>query len=208
MPISTVIITTNYDMALELYFMQKGIKFNDGFKESPIQFVKEFDSGSVLDPFQWYDGSQREWPWLIKLHGSIWQFEQNEKMIKTILPPENAPIEINVGKEMMIYPTKEKEILNCRYYPFFNIFKNLKWTYLLVIGYSFRDEPINTAIIENMRMDPTARMIVMDPNPEAAIQNLNGEIPENRIVKIRQPFGEKAGNLAISELKDRIRNRL
>lgn len=189
-----IIATTNYDMSLELYFNSKGISYNDGYSPTQNQYIKSFNQNVIRDPYQ-------KLHFIIKLHGSIWQFIQKSQMIKTIVDPKNAPIPIEIEKEMMIYPTKEKEILNYQYYPFFNLFKNITWTKLLVIGYSFRDEPINMAIIENMKMNTTARITVINPNPDNVLKNLNGQIPDDRIRKIPGYFGSKEITNQLRSLK-------
>ncbi len=92
-----VFVTTNYDMALEVYFESQGIKINDGYREEGFP-IKQFDPTILLDPYVDADKS------IIKLHGSIWQFLQDGKMIKTKDDPDNSsrPYKINVDQEMMI----------------------------------------------------------------------------------------------------------
>ena len=41
------IVTTNYDMALELYFAEKGLEFCDGFTDVKKTFYKQFDWGVI-----------------------------------------------------------------------------------------------------------------------------------------------------------------
>ncbi|MFX1537995.1 MAG: hypothetical protein ACFFDI_27695 [Promethearchaeota archaeon] len=120
-------------------------------------------------------------------------------MIKTILNPrsEALPFSIQVEREMMIYPTKEKDLLNYQFFPFFSIFKNIRWSKLLVIGYSFRDEPINTAIIENMMLNEKSQLIIINPRPDEVLDNLYSNIsekikwriPRHRLLKFSGKFG-------------------
>jgi hypothetical protein len=157
----------------------------------------------MAQPFN-YIGSAGAKHVLLKLHGSIWQFEKEGKMIKTVMDPQTqSPIEIDIGESMMIFPTKEKEILSWNYYQFFNCFKSIEWEKLLTIGYSFRDEPINRTIIDRMKLDADTKLIVFNPHPEDVLQNLGEELPKNRVIKIRQYFGTPAGNKAVSELSAR-----
>ncbi len=190
--IGRLFVTTNYDMALELYFLKKEVAITDGYKDSGF-LVKHFDPILLSDPYL----PERS-RGIIKLHGSIWQFLQENKMIKTKLDPHANPLpfKIQVEKEMMIYPTREKDILNHQFFPFFKIFKSISWTKLLVIGYSFRDEPINTAIIENMMSNKKSQLIIIDPKPDEALENLysnvsektNWRIPHHRLLKFSGKF--------------------
>jgi len=144
-----IIATTNYDMSLELYFLAKGIKYIDGYDkiEGRNELIKYFRWEDVFDPFYKLLSNRSCEHLLIKLHGSIWQFEYEDELIKTNMDPNFFPVDYSVGEEMMIYPTREKEILNWKYYHFYNLFASIEWNKLLIIGYSFRDEPVNTAIL-------------------------------------------------------------
>jgi hypothetical protein len=161
--IGKILATTNYDMALELYFLSKGVPITDGYKHTGASTVSHFDPGLLSDPY-----APEIARGIIKLHGSIWQFVTGKDMIKTNQNPKSwgFPFKIKVEREMMIYPTREKDILNYRFFPFFSIFKSISWTKLLVIGYSFRDELINTAIIENMQLYDKSQLIILNPQPD------------------------------------------
>jgi len=190
--IGKVFATTNYDMALELYFLSKEEPIIDGYKDTGA-LTKYFHPVILLDP---YDPLGRA---IIKLHGSIWQFLRGGQMIKTKLDPHSRaiPFDIQVEREMMIYPTREKDILNYQFFAFFEIFKSIRWTKLLVIGYSFRDEPINTTIIENMQLNNKSQIIIINPDPDQVLKNLYNNIRENiawripdyRIYKFAGEFG-------------------
>lgn len=171
--INKIYVTTNYDMSLEQYFESRKISINDGYREEGFP-VKNFDPLLLLDPY--INGTRA----VIKLHGSIWQFLQNNNMIKTKVDPNSSPLPytIEVDQEMMIYPTRQKDILNHQYFPFFQCFKNISWTKLLVIGYSFRDDVINNAILENMRLKES-QLIIVNPNCDKVLDNLYGSLPEH-----------------------------
>jgi len=201
-PLDTAIATTNYDMSIELYFLSKGINYIDGFvQRNGMPIIKDFNWEQLYQPFNYltYSGGNAK-NILLKLHGSIWQFEKDGKMLKTVMDPTQSPIEIDIGESMMIYPTKEKEILSWNYYQFFNCFKKIEWKKLLTIGYSFRDEPINRTIIDRIRLDPDSKLIVFNPNPDDVLKNLGEELPDNRVIKIPQYFGTPEGDKAVSDL--------
>lgn len=211
--LTKILVTTNYDMSLELYLMNRQRQYLDGYVPrlgNPL--VKDFNPNllkSILIPNSpiWSTSE----PILLKLHGSIWQFIQNNSMIKTIVNPQaSPPIPINVEKEMLIYPTKEKEILSRNYYPFFHVFKEIRPSIMIVIGYSFRDEPINTTIVENLRRNPKSRLVVFNPNAEQIIQNINMDHRDPQLILIPQKFGTPSGKKALEtmhlygDLNDRL----
>jgi hypothetical protein len=191
--IGKTFVTTNYDMALELYFLSREIPIIDGYEDSGA-IVKHFQPSLLSNPYT--SAHSRT---VLKLHGSIWQFLSSNEMIKTKLDPISGglPFKIQVEKEMMIYPTREKDILIYPYFYFFEAFKNIRWTKLLVIGYSFRDEPVNTAILENMKYTDNSQLIVIDPEVDRAVDNLyqyvpdsiKWQIPKQRLFKFSGKFG-------------------
>jgi len=195
-PLTKYIVTTNYDMSMELYLNIKERKFIDGYDLTNNTYIKRFNRilfDSLCDPHRSIGEIV-----LIKLHGSIWQFVNEGCMIKTTIDPKiNPPIPLNVEKEMMIYPTTEKEILSQYYFPFFSLFKNIRWTKLLVIGYSFRDKPINEAIMENIINIQNSKIIIIHPDVDYCLKNLyeytpkniRWNIPVDRVHKINGKFG-------------------
>jgi hypothetical protein len=206
--VTNVIFTTNYDMSLEWYFNEKEKGYMDGY-EPVSPFIKKYNP-QILYRMNSGDSKNR----IIKLHGSIWQFIRNKEMIKTNVNPYSnlLPYKINVEEQMMIYPTKEKDILNHQYFPFFHLYKNWNWSRLIVIGFSFRDEPINSTIIENMITIPESRMIIVNPHPEEVLINLqtytasylSNKIPVDRIHLIQGKFGEESTFKQIFDMSNEI----
>jgi hypothetical protein len=184
--IGDTIVTTNYDVAIELYHRHVKREIACGFRTTPDDFIKKLD-------FEEY-GRHPTNKWLIKLHGSIWQFKTKERIIQTIGPPESSPLDISVGEQMMIYPVGEKPILKEPYYSFYSIFKEQPWSILIVIGHSFRDEPVNIAILERLVGAPASKLIVIDPEADSVIRNLQPPSKEvdQRVIRIPQPFENDA----------------
>lgn len=194
--VDSTLVTTNYDMAIELLDGVKGLGICDGFKTTKNDYIKKLDFGEY--------GRNVTSHWLIKLHGSIWQYTQGDRIIRTIGPPNDLSIEISVGNQMMIYPVGEKPILEEPFYTFYSVFKEQPWENLVVIGHSFRDKPINIAILERLRIRPPPRtkLIVVNPDAESAVRNLgqfDGSL-DQRIIRINDYFRddgllfEKIGN--------------
>lgn len=184
--ITDTVVTTNYDMSLELYHRRINRPLTDGFRTTADNFVKEYDPKEY--------GRQHLGMWLIKLHGAIWQFKQGDKIIKTIDDPNVSSVSIKIDEQMMIYPVGEKPILRNPYYTFYKIFTEQTWNKMIAIGYSFRDEPINIAILENLERNQTATLIVVNPKPQEVSKNLGKLSPEiyDRIIPVRGEFGENA----------------
>lgn len=178
------IVTTNYDMAVELYHRMKRLTIADGFRLREDRCTLELD-------FSEY-GRNPTSDWLIKLHGSIWQFRQDGSIIQTIAEPKSLPLNISVGEQMMIYPVGEKPILQHPYFSFYSIFREQPWETLVAIGHSFRDDPLNIAILERLstRPPPRTKLIIVNPEAENAVRNLGSpsEDIEQRIIRISEPF--------------------
>lgn len=186
MNVGYTIATTNYDMVFESYQRIKRQQYADGFR--PIEgdpFIKEMDLKTY---------SKTRERWLIKLHGSIWQYKYGDTIFKTIEDPNTSSIPVRIEEEMLIYPTGEKPILRHPYYGFYNIFKSQRWKKLIVIGYSFRDDPVNTAFVDNLERTEHSNLIVVNPNPAKVIQNLGVSTLSKfnqRIIPVKGEFGDK-----------------
>ena len=63
---------------------------------------------------------------------------------------------------------------------------------MIAVGYSFRDEPVNIAIAENLDRAEHSTLIVANPHPEDAIRNLDlASSYEDRIIPVRGEFGNE-----------------
>ena len=171
--VASRIVTTNYDMAVELYHWGKNLPLTDGFFPTNNPHVKQFSAQAipiVKEPQTPYRGLKA----LIKLHGAIWYFKQGSKIIETTNDPDKIPVQIEIGEQIMIYPTKEKPILRQPHYHFYKTFKEQEWNCLVVIGYSFRDEPVNTTILEQLESREDCTVFVVNPEADEVVQNLPG----------------------------------
>ena len=183
-PLGNTIVTTNYDMSVELYHSLREEPLYYGFRPTNNRYVEEMDIN------YYRENSTKKW--LIKLHGAIWYFRQNDRVIKTITDPNTTPFQIKIDDQMMIYPVGEKPILRYPYYLFYDIFKNQIWRRMIAIGYSFRDEPVNIAILENLEMYKDSKLIIVNPKPEDVIVNLGEQAErfEDQIISVSGKFGD------------------
>lgn len=198
-PIVNTIVTTNYDMSIELYHRLLSLPLADGFSPTPDYFIKQLDLASYTGT----SGVGLGGRWLIKLHGSIWQFKQGNRIIKTIEDPKKSSLDIKIDEEMLIYPIGEKPMLRNPYYSFYKIFKEQEWLRMIAIGYSFRDEPVNIAIAENLEKVEDATLIVLNPEPEKVIQNFGPAASrfDDRIIRVSGEFGDEK---VIERLKEAV----
>lgn len=185
-PAGHTVVTTNYDMAVELYHRWTEQRFTDGFKTTQKEYTKGLDFSEF--------GRNETSRWLIKLHGSIWQFKENDDSIQTIADPESLPLDISVGEQMMIYPVGEKPILSYPYFDFYYLFREQPWQNLIAIGHSFRDEPINVTILERLRTEAAlkTKLIVINPHAEEVVKNIGllEASLDDKIIRINEHFSE------------------
>jgi len=184
--IDDTIVTTNYDMIIESYHRIKRQQYADGFGE-----VEGDPNIKRLDLTTYSSIRQR---WLIKLHGSIYEYTDGKSVFKATEDPEKFEIPVEIEEKMMVFPTNEKPILRAPYYGFYDVFRTQKWAKLIAIGYSFRDDPVNIAILENLEKVEHSILIVVNPNAEKVIQNLGASaLPkfDDRIIPVQGKFGDE-----------------
>jgi NAD-dependent SIR2 family protein deacetylase len=182
--IANTVVTTNYDMIMELYWRFRREHYIDGFRATGDPFVK----GISLLTFPEKPSSK----WLIKLHGSIWMYKCGNNIFKTIDDPKSSSVPVKIEEAMLIFPTTQKSVLGYPYYHFYNLFKMQQWSTLVVVGYSFRDEPVNSAIFENLQRNQDSKVVVINPNPNVVDNLTNNTQSEvlNRIIPIEGKLGE------------------
>lgn len=144
------IFTTNYDLLMEQALEEQYVPFFDGFTGSRSPF---FDIHSVqkndIPPY---------WARLWKLHGSInWKLEgRNIYRVSKDM----------AGSPELIYPSKLKYDQS-RKMPFLAMSDRLTnyllkpHAVLIVCGYSFNDEHINDTIINALKVNQSANVIVL-----------------------------------------------
>ena len=173
--VASRIVTTNYDMAVELYHWKKELPLSDGFHPGINPSIHTYRPGSISKGNN-VDYGRRKGKTLIKLHGASWYFKQGSRIIKTTIDPKSKDIltDSEIGEQIMIYPTKEKPILRKPHYDFFKTFKELIWNFLIVIGYSFRDEPVNTILSEQLQSATKSIVFMVNPHAEEIVRNFPG----------------------------------
>lgn len=144
------IFTTNYDLLMEQALEEHYVPFFDGFSGSRYPF---FDIHSVQE-----NDIPPYWARLWKLHGSI-----NWKLAGKNVSRVSKDV---AGSPELIYPSKLKYDQS-RKMPFLAMSDRLTYyllkphAALIVCGYSFNDEHINDTIINALKVNQSANVIVM-----------------------------------------------
>jgi len=95
----------------------------------------------------------------------------------------------------MIFPGQESLLASLEWDTYYQYFKGMLQKNCLVIGYSFNDDLINHAFIDNLDKGLLDKVGIVNPHPDEVIKNLfwNREIPHDRIVRISAEFGKETG---------------
>lgn len=183
------IVTTNYDLAVELYRRKKGESALDrGFvwNQTESQYLLQLpqlrDSRSNIG--------------LLKLHGSIdWAIRDDGQIV------QKEGLDSFYGERytgrLMVYPIYEKHVSKDPSSSLFICFRNLlsRSNVFIVIGYSFRDQSINNAFLDALLEDRKKRIIIVNTD-ETVMSRV--QFPESQTNLIPTPFGD-------SETTDHIR---
>lgn len=150
------VFTTNYDLLLEHSLEAVGVPYFDGF----VGVVAPFFVPQCVEA----DGGKRNpddfppisWTRLWKLHGSVgWQMKPDPATGKSTIVRMGL-MDIAPGTELVIYPSREK-LSESRKLPFATFMDRLRTflstgeNLLLITGYSFGDEHINSVLTHALR---------------------------------------------------------
>lgn len=190
----THLFTLNYDTLFEQAMEELGIQYFDGFSgKADSRFDPAVYGLDVYYPGDVAEGRVRRFDKFLqfyKLHGSIhWHMDDTgrfraqhrdlafakayrdadtKEKAKKLTSPEFEAIQ-----SFGILPTCKKftQTLDMPYAHLFRLFHarlNQPQTFLIVAGYGFGDDHV-TRIVETALMNPSLVMLVIEPNPDAAI---------------------------------------
>ena len=163
------IFTTNYDICAESTYEKQNIACTTGFKTRGMYPI--WDRTAFKDPS--YEIH------IYKLHGSITWFKHGDQI--TQLPPIDRKISSSRGDEFtvqMLYPLTGKEVFKP---PFSELQYYLQRTLescsmCIVIGYSFRDDSINSIFSNASKENKDLEVIVIDSNADVISKRLDLEV--------------------------------
>ena len=138
------VFTTNYDVLAEQALEETRTPFFDGFVGAREPF---FDVAAIED-----DVLPSRWARLWKIHGSInWSIASTEQVVRVS----------GSGQGSLIYPSHLK-YEQSRRMPYLAMLDRLKTflrrnsAFLVTVGYSFRDDHINEAIVQGLQGNSTS----------------------------------------------------
>jgi hypothetical protein len=194
------IFTTNYDPSIELWCQKRNIKLHDNTKPTENPEIKEIlpineDTITMGQTNLFTDRSPAELK-IVRLHGSVWVYEtENKKCIKMNRPRDRLLFtdwypHLNKNP-LMIFPGQESVLASGEWDVLYQYFKKMLQRNCLVIGYSFQDETINRAFIDNLNKGRLDKVGILNPRPDGVVKNLfwDQDIPREKIVEIQAEFG-------------------
>ncbi|NIO37998.1 hypothetical protein GTO27_09890 [Candidatus Bathyarchaeota archaeon] len=194
------IFTTNYDPSIEIWCQKRNIQLHDNTGPTHNPEVREVlpigqAGGQTMLSYRQEKGSPALR--IIRLHGSTWVYEsKKKKKIKMNRPRDKllfADLYQNLSKRPhMIFPGQESLLARGEWDALYQTFKSTLQGNCLVIGYSFQDETINRAFINNLDNGRLDKIGIMNSHPEEAVKNLfwdQESIPEQQIIKMPVEFG-------------------
>lgn len=169
------IFTTNYDTFSEKAMDTLSIHYANGFSGvldryfNPSVFEFAFSENLNLSDNKWQVIDH--FVYLYKLHGSInWIEEKKEGQLYDVKEIQDITYDLLKNKKnILIYPSSSKQNTSLSS-PYTDIFREFKGklskpnNVLIVVGYSFSDEHINTLIYQALAK-PTFRLVILG-NPE------------------------------------------
>jgi SIR2-like domain len=192
------VFTTNYDPIYETYLRSNDIDYSDGFTldHQDPSFSSAWDHNKIE---------------LAKLHGSIDYYlrENDEKVLKYSFPTDETDVDIfgeRLKQRMMILPIGEKYVTRTPYLQLLQKFREdlVKEEIIIIIGYSFRDDPINNAIMERIYQKKRVKIVVVSPNArDLIVQSLPAKF-QNVSVPVNTNFGNES---SIDEISNAVVNR-
>ena len=161
------IFSTNYDTCIEQLSHINHMRYTDGFDIywNPENFERKFDVKHF------------------KMHGSIIWYEDMKTKECVKIPVhaffEGKPVDLKLiygedVKPLMIYPAQKAEYiepLTDLQLMFKNRLINEKTKFLIVVGYSFRDEYVIHMLWDAARVNEDLHVILISPNAQQLFEN-------------------------------------
>jgi hypothetical protein len=197
-PITYKVFTTNYDTIFETSMRMNNIDYSDGFTPQQQDFVfnNEWEQGKVE---------------VAKLHGSIDYYlrERDERVVRYPLRAEENDTDLfgeRLKERMMILPIGEKYVTRTPYLQLLNkLSKDLiNEEIVVMIGYSFRDDPINNVLLERIHRKERIKIVVVLPN---ATEIIRDNLPQ-RLQEVSVPLNISFGDItSVEQIHNAVVNR-
>jgi len=185
------IFTTNYDLAVETFMKSRNYGFDDGFHQDEV--------GDNTFDGSWVQGRVN----LFKLHGSVNYFvRQDGKVTRSDATLAGADLFGRAVKERrMIYPTGEKYATRSPYYEYLGQLRQAlaREQVCIIIGYSFRDTPINNAFLDGIQKNPKLRILIVGPRADRIRGSMEKDLQRN-VLSLNRSFGNSTLSGSILEM--------
>lgn len=177
--------TTNYDNLIEMSLEERNIDYFDGFTGRISSVFSTNNYGKIISKQSAINNKTSEIVSvnLIKLHGSLYWYKNNDKIIykdfnerleRLELAKDDVDAFISLYEQefLIVNPNEEKynlTVLNETYYDQIRLMSNeldKNNTLLIVYGFSFNDNHLKT-IIDRALKNPTLTLIVFAYNEDA-----------------------------------------
>lgn len=172
------IYTTNYDGIFEYVCNQEGIPISDNFNKIESRLFWD----SSLKAFN-LRGIK-----IVRLHGSIYWHDNLKGKVEKLNPPTSLNREGERLEQMLIVPTRFKDIYSQNYFPLYSDFLRTinKARILVLVGHSLRDEYLLAAILEQVN-EENLKVIIIDPQfpAEKEFKALSPESLDEWVVHLR-----------------------
>jgi hypothetical protein len=190
----TQIFTTNYDLCVDKFLRRRG--YVDGFEER-VGYGRIFTGSWARSGVGTYS--------LCKLHGSVNWFEIGGLITQLSFAPGQSYMDEQVTGRMMVYPASEKYALitpyaECLVYLRASLMERSADP-VVVIGYSFRDSPINNAFVDAIKANPSLRIFALSRLATAHQHELEEPL-RSRVIPVE---GDFASDKSLDDLNNAIR---
>ncbi|MGH9975396.1 MAG: SIR2 family protein, partial [Nitrososphaeraceae archaeon] len=181
--LSLNIFSTNYDTILEDTCNELRFSFDDGFISS--RDMRKFDQNSFF----------RSKIQIFKMHGSIsWYKDESSQTVFRF------PLELTQSKdikEMMIYPTRDKDVFTFPFYIFQSYFWGLlnEVDELVSIGHRFNDSHILAAVKATLAIRTNFRLVIVNPEATKIKERCFETEDDQRVVAVDKNFEEWVGSI-------------
>jgi hypothetical protein len=195
------IFTTNYDNLIESSNEKRNPSL-DSDTESPrpkIVLVNGFSSSNksryrTWNPVIFEDKIIEDCipQYFFKLHGSIDWYISSSGIIE--IPAIAQTMKLTSGEEagsLLIYPVEEKRLFSLPFTELFYQFRSALFyqaRFLLIIGYSFRDEIFCNLLKEALERNKDLRIFIANTDKNQIIKSQN-KFGEKRVIPITEAFG-------------------
>lgn len=186
------IFTTNYDLCIDSYLR----------KHSCANGFVDFSGYGRVFTGDWPEQSDT-WT-LCKLHGSVDWYEVGGRITQLMVVPTASLYDEKIEGRMMVYPASEKYALSSPYAECLFYLRQLLGTEreCVVVGYSFRDAPINNAFRDALRLNPQLKIFSLSPRAQTHVAQMEEPL-KSKIIPVEAEFGTEAAIVALQSAWNR-----